>query len=646
MIGLGSSSTLGIGLVVQLRDQFTQNANNISASLNKLTGNANKALGNTFGLMTKVGVGMTVAGVAITKGMTASVNSAMEFQKVLISVKALSGEINDTQMNALGEVAMKLGPKFGMSAIEIAKGMEELVKAGVNTKDIPMILEQMVMSAMGAGEALGGEGGVAARMTDIMMAFKIAPEEVGRMGDILSKATVESTINFNSLAESFKYSQDILKGFGFTLEESASMIAILGNVGIKGSSAGIYLANAWKELGIAIGGTSKKKNEALSALGISPKDLVDEFGSLRRPLEILQKVKDGVKGMGDVERSNVLFNLFGTRGSRGINPMLDLLVKGPSDKWSGKSLTDMIKGLTNESAGSNQRIFEEKRKSLSFQMAALKENWTNFMIVIGNSIKPMITRLVSLLNTLLEKLIQVGQSGFGKMLIKGIAILGAIIIPAGALLTIVSLIGRGLLGAVGAFASFRTAGLWALNALIGRTMAYSALQSGVGVGMAVNAAGSVYNTSTGRIVTTAATLGNLGGAAKGASGLLGMLGMALGRLIPIVGGIAMVLEVVNLLTENYVQDKSSDRRDVYTEDQYRNLLPQYRTTAGGTPTPVLTEADKNVARAEEIRRQVEGKDYKKGDTYINVHVDGKKTITKKINEGAENEANTAYGLNQ
>lgn len=643
MIGLGASSTLGIGLVVQLRDQFTQQANNISKSLNNLTGNAHKALGNTFGIMTKVGTGMTLAGYGITRGFIAATDSAMEFEKVLISVKALSGEIDNTQMRALGDVAMRLGPKFGMSATKVAEGMEELVKAGVATKDIPTILEQMVITAMGAGELLGGEQGVAARMTDLMMAFKITPEQVGRMGDILAKTAVESTVSFNSMAESFKYSQDVLKGFGFTLEESAAMIGVLGNVGLKGSIAGIALANAWKELGIAVGGGSKKKTKALELMGVSSADLVDEFGSLKRPLEIFHKIREGIKNMGDVQKSNVLNDLFGVRGKRAVSPLLEMLTKGPSDKWSGKSLTDMIDSLTNESAGSNMKILEEKSKSAAFQAERLKANWENFKIAIGNAIIPMLNRVIPMLSKMLEGLVAIGKTGFGKSLAKGIAVLGALLIPAGALLAVTGLIGKALLSTVGAFASFRMAGLWAYNTLIGRALAYDAAQAGVGAGMGINAAGSVYNKSTGRIVTTASTLGSVGGAAKGASTALGGLATVAGRLIPIVAGIAVAMAAFTVLTEDYIETKSP-YVNYLNESSSGVLLPKYQTTGPGSP-PIVPGAQVAMSKAEQIRKEVEGKDYKKGDTYINLHVDGKKTITKKINEGTENDANTLYGLN-
>ncbi len=69
MLGLGGSSTLGIGLIVSLRDEFSGNANRISASIKNLSGNMNKALNNTFNLMGGVGLGMTGLGVAMTMGM-------------------------------------------------------------------------------------------------------------------------------------------------------------------------------------------------------------------------------------------------------------------------------------------------------------------------------------------------------------------------------------------------------------------------------------------------------------------------------------------------------------------------------------------------------------------------------------------------
>ena len=59
MIGLGSSSTLGIGLIIKLRDEFTQNANRISASMNQVHGNAERAMKRTMDSMIGAGTTMT-----------------------------------------------------------------------------------------------------------------------------------------------------------------------------------------------------------------------------------------------------------------------------------------------------------------------------------------------------------------------------------------------------------------------------------------------------------------------------------------------------------------------------------------------------------------------------------------------------------
>lgn len=758
MIGLGSSSTLGIGLIVELRDKFTANANNISASINNMDKSVKASLNNTYNQMTLMGAGMTLVGVGITKSMLNATGEASNFQKIMLNIKAL-GQLSNEEMTKLSSIAQTLGPKYGKDASAVAAGMEDLVKAGLGAKDIPQVMEAMLQTALGASEKLEGETGVAARMTDMLMAWGFQSRQAGRVGDILARASVQSTVSFNDLAESMKYSQDILKGLNLSFEESVALMAVLGNAGIKASMSGTSLGNAWREITIALGGGSKKKTSALKQMGLTKEDLMDEFGNIKGPLEILDKIKKGIQGMGSVQRQNVLTDLFGVRGKRGVNPLIDFLTKGPSDKFMGMSLSDMVKDLTNNSAGSNVALVEEKMKGAAFQADKLKANWENFKIAVGNALLPALQALLPVLSKIVNGFTALANTTLGKWLITGIALFGAILVPMGIIYTITGLIGKGLLALRGGLTSMQTAGTLAWNSLTGSSTAYlttlreinaqqqmlnaqmatnmseglimsnlpkgqrfnkagsvidektgrviipankvpeniirnntSTIQNIKNVtpklpeGLAFNKSGKVIEKSTGRFVSQAAlrttakevgggvTAGLVEGAIIGegmtaVTGGLSAMVASLGSAVLGIGAFMLALGAIEGLVTLFTEDYKPDDEDQSLFAQQARQRQREKEMQVVAPTPALapyvpTPEDvanygqfygvRGVRPAQEMFDQKSNPDFNKfqwagtkpKETNVHIYIDGKKAISKKIQDDMENDAVHHFGLNQ
>lgn len=689
MIGLGTSSTLGIGLVIDLRDQFTAKANMISKSLSGLHANANTALRNSMTSMVGVGAGMSAIGVGIMKGMQVATKEAMGFQKVMINIKAL-GEMSETDMLGLGKLAKSLGPKYGLDPTKVAQGMEDLVKAGLKANEIPSVLEAILRTSIGASEALDGEGGVAARMTDILMAWGFQANQADHVGDVMAKAAIESTTSFGQLSESMKYSQSTLRELNFTFEESVAMMAVLGNSGIKASMAGTALNNAWKELTIGVGGGSKKKNNALHAMGLSPRDLMNAEGGLKRPIQLLSMIKKGVQGMGDVQKYNVLQDLFGVRGERGISPLVKFLMKGPSDKWMGKSFEDMVKSLTSESAGSNLRIFEEKTKGAAFQAERLKATWSNFKIAIGQAIIPLLNTMLPILTKIVNKMAAFAETSVGKNLVKAVGVFGALLIPAGGFLIIMGSIGRIMLSMGGGMAAWGTAAKWVWTNLIRQALTYLGIMRGIQVTEKFNSAGRLINAATGRFVKRGAggMMGRLGGGMVGR--VLGRILPGMGRfgtsitgLLPLLGRLAMGLTGVGLVSMGLSMAGISLKRQfellvggitwviasiinaakslietvtfgaVSFDGNFRSRQNEINYTSfnDGPYTPQMAARDRNGSDNPQLESKYSAKSsaggmYGAGNTNVHIYVDGEKTISKSIKQGQENELVSRFGLNQ
>lgn len=101
----------------------------------------------------EIAMSFGVATAALGGGLAVSTKKAMDFEQQMSSVKAVMNPAEANQYSAaLTELAIKLGADTKYSALEAAQGMEELVKAGVSTKDILNGALKGALSLATAGE--------------------------------------------------------------------------------------------------------------------------------------------------------------------------------------------------------------------------------------------------------------------------------------------------------------------------------------------------------------------------------------------------------------------------------------------------------------------------------------------------------------
>jgi len=444
MLGLGSAGTIGLGLVVSLRDQFTGNAGRVNQAMAGLTAGAKNLLRNNSLALAGIGVGMTGMGLAITRSMAGATNEAAQFENTLRSLKAMAGDMTDNEMRRLGEQAWGLSRKYNFGPQQIAKGMEELVKASLKADQIPKVMEAALASALAASENLEGEEGVAARLVDIMMAWQIPAEDAMKVADLMNKTAIESTVSWNQLAESMKYSQDILHSLKIPMEDALALLGLLGNAGIKASIAGTSIGNMFREITEAAGGKSRKKNKALKELGLTPEDLRDATGNLKPLLPLLGLLESRMRGLNTVDKQNILQDLFGTRGKRGANPALDNLVdfmaKGGTASKMGHSLTESRDILLNAVGATNQ-INAEKMQTYVNQMGLLKNAIVELKIAAGETLISIMIRGVQLLTKVAHVLTDIVKNPVGKFIVGTTFLMGALLIPIGAMITLTGALG-------------------------------------------------------------------------------------------------------------------------------------------------------------------------------------------------------------
>ncbi|MNH78571.1 Phage-related minor tail protein [compost metagenome] len=266
---------------------------------------AQRSMGNSFEQMKKVGTGMTIAGGAIAAGLGVAVKGAADFEQSMANVysvmapdevKEFSGELKD--------LAVTMGADTKYSATEAAKGIEELVKAGVSVKDIMGGGLQGALSLATAGELELGDAAEIA--STALNAFKKDALTVSQAADILAGAANASATDVSELKFGLSASASVASSVGLTFKDTATALAVFAQNGLKGSDAGTSLKtmlmnlqpstekayNQFKDLGLLTLDVAKS-TEFLAKKGIKPvNDSVDGIiGSLAQYLAKMDGAK-------------------------------------------------------------------------------------------------------------------------------------------------------------------------------------------------------------------------------------------------------------------------------------------------------------------------------------------------------------------
>jgi hypothetical protein len=341
------ASTADLAIMITAKDQ----ASSVLAGVNKEVGGFGSAVASVAGTAMTA---LAAAAVGVGAGLAASVSSAMDFEKQMSAISAVSGA-SAGEMAALQQAALDLGAKTSFSAKEAAAGIEELVKAGVSIEDV---LGGAAAAALDLAAAGGIEVAEAAEIaSNAMNVFNIEGEKMGHVADVIAGAANASAIGVNDYKFSLSAAGAVAATVGISFESLSEAIAVMGNAGIKGSDAGTSLKtmlmnlvpssnkqiDLFRDLGITTMNTQKAM-EAFTKLGLDPAN-----ASMEDAEDVLKKAVtgwDGVKKMTtDQEKAWVK-----AAEKLGIynNAFFDAEGKAKSFADISQVLQDALRGMTKE----------------------------------------------------------------------------------------------------------------------------------------------------------------------------------------------------------------------------------------------------------------------------------------------------------
>lgn len=385
----GNSLEIGIALVLQ--DRFSNQAKDASAAIRRLHNEAKEAV--TANLQTADSILGTMynslQNVAI--GITNTVLQGAEFIDTMTTVSAITGSTRE-QLQMLSETAQSLGLETMFGSQDIASGMKYLAMAGNTVEQVNDMIKGAAYVANATGMELGGKGGAADLITNVMKTFKIVGDGASELvGDQLTKATLSANISMTDLAESIKYSAADMVMLKKELPEVAAMIGTLGNAGIQGSMAGTSLGNMARYLIKAF----NPKTDAYSFLqrmGLSQQDFVDAQGDLIDFGDIMEKISKGVENLPSIDRGKAIGAIFGVRGQRAANAIMN-------DLEGYRNLLDQIQ---NNSAGFAKDIVDKRMNTLAGSIDKVSSAWENLKVAFTEQIGPALMPILNTISQIIE----------------------------------------------------------------------------------------------------------------------------------------------------------------------------------------------------------------------------------------------------
>jgi TP901 family phage tail tape measure protein len=415
--GSPSAGQLEIGVALVLQDRFSNQAREASSVIRGLHRDAKNAVqANLTAVQSYANMASGVAN-SIVSTLTTTIETGADFIDMMTTVGAISGA-TENQMSGLSETAQTLGLRTMFMSMDIASGMKYLAMAGNDANQIQEMISGAAMMANATGMELGGKGGTADLLTNIMRTFKLEGQQAADIvGDQLTKAALSSNLSMTDLAESIKYSAASMVTLKQQLPQVAAMIGILGNAGIQGSMAGTSIRNMADYLTQSITNPNFKGAKALAKLGLGKQDFVDANGDLQDFAVILEKIGTATRGLSTVDQNDVFKSIFGVRGMRAAVAIMR----------DTEGYFDLLNKIQNNSAGFAEEIVRKRMGTLAGKIELVQSATENLMTTFGKALdkNPIIMGFLDMVGWAISQLRDLMATPFGPW-IAGFAAIAAV----------------------------------------------------------------------------------------------------------------------------------------------------------------------------------------------------------------------------
>jgi len=230
-----------------------------------------------------------------------------EFDDEMRFVQATTQAVG-AEFDMLTKKARELGRTTSFTAQQVASGMAELGKQGFSPREVEAAIEHVMNLSRATRTNLPTSVQIA---TTALRAFGISASETEHVADVLVTAANNSSTSLTELGEAFQYASANMDLAGESVENVATIMAVLATGGLRGSMAGTALNQVVNQLADKdVIARLKEMNIEVGEIGQNGK--VD----MRDIASILLDYGEYMSQFGELEQLQSGKQIFNIRGAR------------------------------------------------------------------------------------------------------------------------------------------------------------------------------------------------------------------------------------------------------------------------------------------------------------------------------------------
>lgn len=321
-------------------------------------------------------------GVGAAAGVVLATRSFARFEDALASIRANSDKavgadafekLNET-MEKVKKTVLEVSKRTGQGATLVATVFNEMLKAGLEVDDV---LDGVGESVVRFAKVAQVEPEKAAGI--IATSMKVFGVTSSKAMDVMASAADSSAVSLDQVVDSFQQFAVVGHAAGLSIDEVATAVALLGNVGIAGSDAGTSLKTMLQRLM----SPTEEVTKVMHQFGIDVRNSRREMLPLRGIIGELQKK---LAGLNSEQRAQAIYGLFGSDAQRAGLVLLHEGVKGLDDFSNSMSKANTV-----------AEKYAILMSTLNGSITRLLSAWERLSIAIGEVFGPSLGRVIGML---------------------------------------------------------------------------------------------------------------------------------------------------------------------------------------------------------------------------------------------------------
>lgn len=364
------------------------------------------AIGNGLKTAAKIGgAAIATATAAVGAFATSSVKTGADFDKSMSQVAATMGLTMDEMANQTGKVdlawgtfsgnlreyAQEMGRNTAFSATQAADALNYMALAGYDTQTSMEMLPNVLNLAAAGGMELADASDM---VTDAQSALGLSLDETSDLVDKMAQASSKSNTSVSQLGEAILTIGGTAKNLAGGTTELSQALGLLADNGIKGAEGGTALRNILLNL-------TPKSKDAAAAMQEIGLNAYDAEGKMRPLKDIFTDLNNGLEGMTDEQKTDVLSTIFNKVDLKSVNALLATNV----DRW------DELGEAIDNSSSAAQNMAGTQLDNLAGDVTLFQSALEGAKIAISDQLTPSLMKFVQFGTDGLSRITDAFQKG-------------------------------------------------------------------------------------------------------------------------------------------------------------------------------------------------------------------------------------------